>query len=67
MGQRFWQQAERDVESRYPSDDESEPIPADLISEEDALTSVGRAEEIMAWVQTLLQQPPGKTRPKTSY
>ena len=54
-------------ESRYPSGNLSDPIPADLIGEEDAWVAVRMAEEVLDWVQGLLQQPPGKTRRKTSY
>ena len=52
--------------SRYPSGNANEPIPADLISEEDARTGVAFAEEVIAWVQTLLQHAPGRTRRKTT-
>lgn len=44
-------------ESRYPAADEKRPIPADLVTEPSARASVASAEEVMAWVGTLLQQP----------
>lgn len=53
-------------DSRYPSGNASDPIPADLIGEEDAVASVKSAEEVMAWVQRLLQQPPGRARFRTN-
>ncbi|MDO8672620.1 MAG: HEPN domain-containing protein [Dehalococcoidia bacterium] len=52
------------VRSRYPSGEKAIPIPAELIDGEDAEMSISAAEEVMTWVQTLLQQPPGKTRLK---
>ncbi|MBI2864941.1 MAG: HEPN domain-containing protein [Chloroflexi bacterium] len=54
------------MESRYPSGDENAPIPAELISEGAARAAVNMAEEVMAWVQRLLQQPPGRSQRKTS-
>lgn len=51
--------------SRYPSGDVAEPIPADLITEPDAQRAVSLAEEVRAWVQTLLQRPPGSKRGRT--
>jgi HEPN domain-containing protein len=53
-------------ESRYPSGDVSDPIPADLITEGTARRSVELAEEVMTWVRDLLQQPPGRPRPPTT-
>ncbi len=56
-------------ESRYPSGDVAEPIPADPITELDAQEvsrGNGLAEEVRAWAQTLLQRPPGSVRGKTS-
>ena len=43
-------------ESRYPSGNVNEPIPADLIGREDAEAAVRLAEEVIAWVRVLLQQ-----------
>jgi HEPN domain-containing protein len=51
--------------SRYPSGNAAEPIPADLITELDAQRAVGLAEEVRAWVQTLLQRTPGGRRRRT--
>jgi HEPN domain-containing protein len=48
--------------TRYPSPDESEPIPADLVTEFDARLAIGYAEEVMRWVHVLLQTPPGRPR-----
>lgn len=50
--------------TRYPSGRAEEPIPADLVGEEDARTAIQSAEEVMAWVRTLLQDQPGKARHK---
>ncbi len=52
--------------SRYPSGNLEEPIPADLIGEEDATAAITSAEVVMTWVQTLLQRPAGKAKRKTS-
>jgi HEPN domain-containing protein len=46
--------------SRYPSADTSQPIPADLIGEAEARDAIVSAQEVMTWVQMLLQQPPSR-------
>ncbi|MBI2941590.1 MAG: HEPN domain-containing protein [Chloroflexi bacterium] len=43
--------------TRYPSARASEPIPAELIGEEDAQAAIRSAEEVIAWVRTLLPGP----------
>lgn len=48
--------------TRYPSGRADEPIPADIVAEQDARTAVRSAEEVMAWVRTLLLQAPGSAR-----
>jgi HEPN domain-containing protein len=52
-------------ESRYPSGNVSEPIPAELIDQRDADLAIKLAEEVMAWVRTLLQRPPGRPGART--
>ena len=47
---------------RYPSGDEEEPIPADLVSEADAKLAVEQAKRILAWVESLLRTPTGKPK-----
>jgi HEPN domain-containing protein len=47
-------------ETRYPSGRTSEPIPAELVSESVAHEALESAEEVMAWVRTLLQGRPAK-------
>ena len=47
-------------ETRYPSGRASEPIPAELIGESIAREALESAEEVMAWVRTLLQRPPAR-------
>ncbi len=46
------------AETRYPSGNANEPIPADLIAEGDARSAVEWAEEVMAWVQSLRKMAP---------
>jgi len=52
--------------SRYPTGNVNDPIPADLFGEQEGRLAIGSAEEVMAWVQTLLQRPPGRARPTKS-
>lgn len=54
-------------QSRYPSGNINEPIPAEMVSEEDARRSLRLAKEVMSWVEPLLQQPSVRTRHKTNY
>lgn len=42
---------------RYPSGIADDPIPADLITEEDAAAAIRFGEEVCVWVEKLLQQP----------
>ncbi len=42
-------------QARYPSGRADEPIPADLVGEDDARLAISSAEEVMAWVQRMLQ------------
>ncbi|MBI4317693.1 MAG: HEPN domain-containing protein [Chloroflexi bacterium] len=50
--------------SRYPSAILSQPIPAELVQEADARAAIAAAEDIVAWVQTLLLQPISGSQPK---
>lgn len=51
---------------RYPSGDSSIPIPAELIREADGRAAVAASEEVLAWVNQLLQQTPGRARRERS-
>jgi HEPN domain-containing protein len=53
--------------TRYPSGRVDEPIPARLVQAEDAQAAISAAEEAMAWVRDLLQEPPGRARRKTRF
>ncbi|MBI2863367.1 MAG: HEPN domain-containing protein [Chloroflexi bacterium] len=52
--------------SRYPSGDVDDPIPLDAVEAGEAQDALRAAEDVMTWVRQLLQQPPGKSAPKTS-
>ena len=55
------------VVTRYPSPNVDIPIPADLIDEVSGVMVVDRAAEVLTWVESLLQLPTGRPRPKESY
>ena len=46
--------------SRYPSGNAEEPIPPDLITEEDARLAIYAAEDVVKWVRTLLLRAHGR-------
>lgn len=52
------------VVTRYPSPNIEIPIPSDLIDEASGAMAVDRAAEVLTWVESLLQLPTGKPRPK---
>ena len=52
--------------SRYPSGNVDEPIPVELVDETNAKAAVGHAEAVMAWVDSLRQQPMGKPKRRRS-
>ena len=43
--------------TRYPSGNAIEPIPADLIGQDDAEESLRHSMEVVEWVRTVLPQP----------
>jgi len=46
--------------SRYPSGDVDEPIPPELVGEQDANSAISSAKEVRAWVESLVRLPPGR-------
>lgn len=53
--------------ARYPSSIVEEPIPADIVGLDDAQTALQSAEEVIAWVRTLLQRPKDARQPRKNY
>lgn len=53
-------------ESRYPSGNVDDPIPADMVDTTEATEAVEHAEKVIAWAGTFLQLPTGKPRRKKS-
>jgi HEPN domain-containing protein len=49
-------------QTRYPSGNVTDPLPADLFGETEARAAIAAAEEVMAWAQMLLARPPGRPR-----
>jgi HEPN domain-containing protein len=49
-------------DTRYPSGDVADPIPADLISEATAQDAIGAAEEVMLWIHRLTGRPQSRER-----
>jgi HEPN domain-containing protein len=49
-------------QARYPSGHVDDPIPADLVSETDAVSTIERAEQVVTWAESLLRRPSGKPR-----
>jgi len=53
-------------QTRYPSGNVADPIPSDLVPEHVAQAAIEAAQEVMAWARLLLQEKPGRLRPRTS-
>ncbi|MCL5961757.1 MAG: HEPN domain-containing protein [Chloroflexi bacterium] len=53
-------------QTRYPSGDVQEPIPAELVGEREARSAIKKAEEVLIWVRELLQLPPQRARSRKS-
>lgn len=52
-------------QTRYPSGDITEPIPAELVGEPEAAAAIQNAEKVIEWVRKLLQRPPRKAQSET--
>jgi HEPN domain-containing protein len=55
------------ADTRYPVIGGDEPIPVERIGSEEGQQSIEEAEEILAWVRTLLALPPGRPGHPTPY